>query len=100
MQAAVCDAVCSETVCAAIGAPHAKALQLRLVNLAAAAEVSSKSLVAEQSEAEAERIAAQQADRRLIQVQCPSPREDRQSPVREKTLQHTPPPPLSHSCYS
>lgn len=95
MQAAVCEAICGEAACAALGAPNAEALQLRLVNLAAAAEVRSKLLVAEQSEAEAEhRSAAQQADRQLTQVQRPAPREVRQSPVRQ-VPQHALPPPLA-----
>jgi hypothetical protein len=72
VQAAVCEAICGEAVRAALGAPHAEALRLRLVDLAAAAEVGSKPSDAEQPVAEAQRAAAQQADRRLIQVQCPS----------------------------
>lgn len=68
MQAEVCEAVCGEAVCAALGALSADALRMRLVNLAVAAEVRSTPPVAEPSEAEAHRIAAQRADRRLIQV--------------------------------
>jgi hypothetical protein len=81
LQAEVCEALCGEGVCAALGAPHAKALRMRLVDLAAAAEAGSKPSDAEQPQAEAKRAAAQQADRRLAQVQRPSHCKDRQYDV-------------------
>lgn len=81
-QAEVCEAICGKVVCAAIGAPNADALRVHLVNLAGAAEVDSKPAAGEQTpQAGAECTAAQQADRRLIQVRRPSSCKDRQSPV-------------------
>jgi hypothetical protein len=66
-------ALCSEAVRAVLGAPHAGAPRTRLVNLAAAAGVHEGMLGKKQQVADAERAAAQQADRRLMQVPWLSP---------------------------